>query len=202
MPEAQRREVLPFPLHSAAESSPLRYPLELHIERALREGEPTLKAFPFRHVLFPISAAEGTSRGVPELAQAALCAYEAARKRAGVVGSLSLAFTPSWLLLAAIEPPEPDSARHEAWLAMPPPPPCALCGVVLCQPIAREFPETAGLQACLEGTQLVSTRAAEEGIPEGSPEYEAASREVRIAHRILDKPADIIGVWALPSVPL
>merc|ERR1712107_153809 len=42
-------QVLPFPLHSQGEACPLRYPLELLCDAALRDGADSLKVFPFRH---------------------------------------------------------------------------------------------------------------------------------------------------------
>jgi len=194
-------QVLPFPVHGAGNESPLRYPLELYIDRALRgtdksQDEPSLRFFNFQHVLIPFP--EGTRAA--DLHSVMLGAYEDARARSsGVAGSgegILLAFTTSWLLLVPLMPPDVSSAKHEAWLRLPPPPPCALCGVVVCSPLERDFPETAGQSA--EDTPLVCTRADQEGIPEGSPEFEAASREVRISTRILDCPAELVGVWARP----
>merc|ERR1712098_20016 len=119
--------------------------------------------------------------------------------------SCAVAFTTSWLLFLPLDPPPQGSARHEAWRKMPPPPPCALCGLVVCPAVPKDFPETAGLQSSAsvateaKTVALVSTRAAEEGIREGSAEYEAALREVRIASQILGQPPEIVGVWAFPA---
>jgi len=190
-------QVLPFPIHSFGEGSPLRYPLELCVERAAQENATSLKAFPFQHYFTSIS---DPNRESPSLGKAAVTAYEQARSRFGKDCSCMVAFTTTWLIMLPLQPPSVESARHEAWLRMPPPPPCALCGVVVCPTVPKDFPETAGLLTSKNGSSLVSTRAAEEGIPEGSPEYRAASYEVRIARRILDAPAEIVGVWALHAM--
>jgi len=187
-------QVLPFPVHSGGEDWPLRYPLELVAERAAQDNDTTLKVFPFRNTFSAITT-EGASRTSAELATAALAAYEAARGKPGPQDSIALAFTTNWMVLVPLLPPEPGSARHETWLQIPPPPPCALCGVVVCKSIAKTFPETAGLSTT---NKLVSNRAEEEGISEGTEEYDTALREVRISAKILDQPIEIIGVWALP----
>lgn len=196
-------QVLPFPLHSAGEESPLRYPLELHIERALREGNSALPVFPFKHVLKGVpkpSGSDGSDRtATMSYAKAALQAYEAAVAAAGSAAagqSRLVAFTTSWLLLMPLDTPEVGSARHEAWLKIPPLHPCALCGLVVSPPSELGFPETAGAPSLKDG-RLVSTRAEEEGILEESPEFEAASREVRISSQILQRPAETVGIWAL-----
>jgi len=191
-------QVLPFPVHHSGEDSPLRYPLELHSERALKEGHKTMQVFPFQNSFHQLSDAN-ERKGATELAKEALKAYEKVRKELfrgnGQQDAFALAFTTNWLLLVPLDPPEIDSARHEAWLQMPPPPPCALCGIVVCPVVPEAFPETVKLPQA-EGAQLVSTRAVEEGIPEGSPEFDAANRQVRIATRIMEMPLEIMGVWA------
>jgi len=58
----------------------------------------------------------------------------------------------------------------------------------------KDFPETADARL-LQGAPLVSTRAELEGIPEDTPEFAVACRDVRIATRILDSPAEIVGIW-------
>lgn len=196
-------QVLPFPLHSAGEQSPLRYPLELHIERTLRAGKSELPVFPFSHVVKGLakpSGSDGTDRATTmNYAKAALQAYEEAVAAAGSAAagqSRLVAFTTSWLLLMPLATPEVGSARHEAWLKMPPLHPCALCGLVVSPPSELGFPETAG-ESSLKDGRLVSTRAEEEGILEESPEFEAASREVRISSQILQRPAETVGIWAL-----
>ncbi|CAE8650473.1 unnamed protein product, partial [Polarella glacialis] len=123
--------------------------------------------------------------------KAALTAYETAVATVGGPSgdrgaSRSLAFTTSWLLVVPLAPPDVSSPRHEAWLNFPPPPPCALCGVVICPPVEKSFPETAA-GAPIQDGQLVSSRAVQEGIPGGSDEYEIAIREVRISSQILEK---------------
>lgn len=191
-------QVLPFPVHHNGEDAPLRYPLELYCERALKEGAKTLQFFPFQHAFVPLGD-PNERKAAADLAKLAVKAYEQVRKEffptAGPTDSFSVAFTTTWLCLMPIEPPALEHARHEAWLKMPPPPPCALCGIVVCPEISESFPETVKLPQA-EGAQLVSTKAEEEGIPEGSPEFDAANRDVRIATRIMELPLDIMGVWA------
>lgn len=188
-------QVLPFPVHHHGEDSPLRYPLELHYERVLKDGDKTVKAFPFKNCFTSLGDGSGTHKAAADLAKDALKAYELMRGKPSNNDGVMLAFTATWLALVPIETPEPDSARHEAWLQMPPPPPCALSGIVVCPTVAEVFPETAKLPQA-EGAPLVSTRAQEEGILEGSPEFDAANRQVRIATGIMDRPLEIIGVWA------
>jgi len=196
-------QVLPFPVHHNGEDSPLRYPLELHYERALKEGAKQLQVFPFAHAFVPLCDPNERKAAV-DLAKLAIKAYEQVRKSffpaPGQRDAFSLAFTTTWLAIMPIDPPEVESARHEAWLKMPPPPPCALCGIVVCPEVTESFPETVKLPQA-EGAQLVSTKAEEEGIPEGSPEFEAANREVRIATRIMELPLEIMGVWATSRRP-
>jgi len=192
-------QILPFPVHSAGDNSPLRFPLELYIDRAIREGskaqdEPLVGIFQFQHHLIPLPEANSKA----ELSKAMADAYEDAREnyRGTARGEgVLLAFTTAWLLVVPVMPPDVSSAAHEAWLRLPPPPPCALCGVLVCGPLEPDFPETAGQN--MEDLPLVTTRADQEAIPEGTPEWEAASREVRIATRILDCPAEYLGIWAL-----
>jgi len=192
-------QVLPYPVHSQGEDCPLRYPLELLFETALRDGAQQLKVFPFKHSFAALPFREGTpeeKRKQPHvLGQAAFDAYEAAKATFGE-GSCSIAFTTSWFAMLPLEPPAEGSALGEAWLQLPPPHPVALCGIVVAPSLPRGFPETAGLEVGSSTGKLVSTRALEEGIPEGSLEFEAASREVRIAARILGCPAELLGVWA------
>lgn len=191
--------VLPFPVHHHGEDSPLRYPLELHCERALKDGAKTLKAFPFQHSFAPL-ADPAERKGPDELAKLALKVYEQVKGKPSKADACAVAFTSSWLIYMPLEPPELDSARHEAWLQMPPPPPCALCGIVACPRVAEGYPETVRLPQAA-GSQLVSTRAEEEGIPEDSPEFDAANRMVRIATKIMELPLEIMGVWGLPGQP-
>lgn len=187
-------QVLPFPVHHKGEDSPLRYPLELHAERALKDGTKALQVFPFLHS-FTMVGDPNERKPVAELAKDALRVYEKARKEFSGASSFSLAFTTTWVAVMPLEPPDVESARHEAWLQMPPPPPCALCGIVVCPTVLQVFPETVKLPQA-EGAQLVSTRAEEEGIPEGSPEFDGANRQVRIATRIMDLPIEIMAVWS------
>lgn len=180
--------VLPFPVHSAGEDSPLRFPLELIYEKALKDGDNAVRCFPFVHHFSGLSEKSDASKE-------ALRIYEQIRGKPTGFDSVVIAFTTSWMMAVPLEPPDIDSSRHEAWILMPPPPPCALCGIMICPTVAKSFPETASL-ASAEGAQLVSTRAEEEGIPEGSPEFLEATKQVRIATRIMDMPVEILGVWA------
>jgi len=196
-------QVLPFPLNSAGPDSPLRYPLEFYIERALQEGKKSLPVFPFRHYLAPVSvspAPEGAPRLPQEYAKGLMTAYETAVSTKGMGGpgqSRAIAFTTSWLLVMPLAPPDVSSPQHEAWLKLPPPHPCSLCGLLINSQIPSGFPETAGGMGLSNG-KLVSTRAEEEGIAEGSPEFDAAIREVRISSQLPDRPAESAGIWALP----
>eukprot|EP00931_Biecheleriopsis_adriatica_P090206 TRINITY_DN64231_c0_g1_i1.p1 TRINITY_DN64231_c0_g1~~TRINITY_DN64231_c0_g1_i1.p1 ORF type:complete len:539 (-),score=130.03 TRINITY_DN64231_c0_g1_i1:30-1646(-) len=192
-------QVLPFPLHSAGDASPLRYPLELQLERALHDGQTALPSFPFRHMLTAVAMPDGARNSPVEYAKAAMQAYEAAIASPDMGGPRqprAMAFTSSWMIVMPLAPPEEGSARHEAWLKLPPLHPCGLCGLVVTPPIEQSFPETAG-GAPLKNGCLVSTRAEEESIPEGSPEYEVACREVRISCHVSERPFEAMGVWAL-----
>lgn len=187
-------QVLPYPIHSMGEDCPYRYPLEPFAERSARDGTTSLKVFPFQHHFASLVDAPG------DLAAVAHASYKEARQRFASNGaghSHALAFTTSWLVVMPLMPPDHASPQHEAWLGMPPPPPCALCGIVVCPMVPRTFPETAGSTGC-EDT-LVSTRAALEGIPADCAEHEGAHREVRIATRLLDLPVEVMGVWAVPA---
>jgi len=119
-------QVLPFPLHSQGEACPLRYPLELLCDAALRDGVDALKVFPFRHSFSPLAAEgmEDKKKQPKALGQAALEAYEAAKVKHGHEGgSCAIAFTTTWLVFLPLAPPDVGSAPHEAWLKMPPPRP-------------------------------------------------------------------------------
>lgn len=190
-------QVFPFPIHHAGEDCPLRYPLELVIDRALKDGKNSLNIFKFRHILLGINppASPDQSQRTNDLAKAAVHTYEKARGKPGSDDSLAVVFTITWMMLAWLEPPDVDTVLHEAWFVMPPPPPCALCGVVVCPLVLRTFPDTMG-DTSKSSRPLVSSRAQDEGIPEGTVEFEAASREVNIATRILDMPLEIINIWA------
>jgi len=188
-------QVLPFPL-SSEEGSPLRYPLELALELYVDRSSSKVNAlefFAFRHFYVALDSSDSPE----ELANTALGAYRKSKGKKDKDQGCALAFTPSWMLIIPLVPPQPGSARHEAWVRFPPPPPCALCGVVICPAVQQEFPETMGHLAGGE-SRLITNRAEEENIPEGCAEYDVASRDVRIAGRILDMPAEIVGEWALP----
>lgn len=206
-------EVFPCPVHSTDPDSPLRFPLDLLFERAVKDKVGDLKLLPFRHTFVGFPVPEGAAKpSASELAKAAQKAYETARGSPKKDDSCAVAFSTSWLLIIPLMPPDASSVHHEAWLRMPPPPPCALCGVVICPQVSRSFPEVAGMHDGLDEAsaggdssdadegrlRLVTTRAELERIPVGSPEYEMAEREVRISSTILDSPLGILGVWAMP----
>eukprot|EP00441_Pelagodinium_beii_P037745 CAMPEP_0197634858 /NCGR_PEP_ID=MMETSP1338-20131121/10834_1 /TAXON_ID=43686 ORGANISM="Pelagodinium beii, Strain RCC1491" /NCGR_SAMPLE_ID=MMETSP1338 /ASSEMBLY_ACC=CAM_ASM_000754 /LENGTH=492 /DNA_ID=CAMNT_0043206805 /DNA_START=47 /DNA_END=1522 /DNA_ORIENTATION=- len=173
-------QVLPFPLNSAGADSPLQYPLELYIERVLHEGKTKLPVFPFQHYLVPVSPEKPD---LQDYAKAVTTAYEKAKAHFDG-SSWAIAFTTSWLLIMPMQPPDVDSPHHEAWLKLPPPHPCSLCGLLISMKVPSGFPETAGVMGLSNG-KLVSTRAEEEGIPEGSPEFDVAIRDVRICSQLL-----------------
>lgn len=218
-------QILPFPVVEGPDGaeSALRFPLELYLERMLSSGTSQLPFFPFRHTLQPLDIQEGVRAS--EAARAALEAYERARRETHPKDCVMLAFTRQWLLLLPLHVPDKDHPRYEAWLRLPPPPPCALCGVVICPELRPDFPETSlspGLAAArlepvpfatmapaadAEGNPLhnevvlpprVSNRAEEEGIPEESAEYAVAVREVRIDTRIMREPIGVLGHWGFP----
>eukprot|EP00927_Polykrikos_kofoidii_P080516 TRINITY_DN77404_c0_g1_i1.p1 TRINITY_DN77404_c0_g1~~TRINITY_DN77404_c0_g1_i1.p1 ORF type:complete len:510 (-),score=69.51 TRINITY_DN77404_c0_g1_i1:225-1700(-) len=192
-------QILPFPILSGnTEDSPLRFPLDRYINLALADSKSTLPCFPFPHTLSAITLDGESKNKAADLARTGLAVFETARGRQR--DSCLLAFTATWLLLVPLqEPPEAGSLHHDAWLRLPPPPPCALVGVVIAEAIEKDFPETTG--SCLIGGQgqpkLVSNRAEQENIPEGSEAYTAALHEARISSEILKTPAGYIGVWAL-----
>eukprot|EP00928_Gymnodinium_smaydae_P066160 TRINITY_DN4920_c0_g3_i1.p1 TRINITY_DN4920_c0_g3~~TRINITY_DN4920_c0_g3_i1.p1 ORF type:complete len:522 (-),score=114.07 TRINITY_DN4920_c0_g3_i1:322-1725(-) len=189
-------QVLTLPLGAEDEGGP-RFPLELQIERAVREKSSTLAALPFRHTLVAVNGAKAS-----DLAFSLLKAYESLR--GGKCGSCMLAFGTSWLLYAPLsEPPTPSDLRYETWLRLPPPPPCALLGVVVSEAI-DVFTQTCGVGS-ETGAQLVTNRAALEGIPEEwadeertryTEAYEAALRDPRVNARILDEPMALVSTWA------
>lgn len=189
-------QVLPFPVHSQGEDCSLHFPLELYIERALRDGATSLACFPFPHTLSAITMDNDSKNRAAELARIGLAVFETARGHER--HSCLLAFTATWLLLMPLQaPPEAGSLGHDAWLRLPPPPPCALAGVLIVEAIEGDFPETAGFVASQEKAAFVSNRAEQEGIPKDSEEYSAALREARVSSRILQAPAAYLGVWAL-----
>lgn len=203
-------QVLPFPIveESNGEESMLRFPLELYIDRMRLYG--MMLCFPFHHTLVDLDVDEEASSS--DAARIALHAYEAARAERDAQGVM-LAFTLNWLLLVPLRLPDPEHPRFEAWLRLPPPPPCALCGLVICPELRPDFPETAvpsgaGFQVMEPDPPVedggsapvlprrVSNRAEEEGIPEEAAEYAVAAREVRIDTRIMGEPISLLAHWA------
>jgi len=186
--------VLPFPIRGSESASPLRHPLELHAETALKENQTELKIFPFSHRFMPINL-EGDKPKPSDVGKEMLAAYEKAK---GDAKSCMLAFTSTWLLLVPLSPPtEASGFKHELWLKMPPPPPFALIGVVICPTVEKEWPEIVGLEA--PGKQLIANRAETEGIPKDSVTYAEAERQVRIVASLTEKPVDILALWAIPT---
>jgi len=200
LPLETHLQVLPFPL--GCQGSNQRFPLESYLERLQKEKEKevpdSLPIFPFKHVLMPIPApavADGKASPV-EYAKPAALTYDAALlklngSRQG--GSMLLAFTTSWMLMAELTPPEVGSPEHEVWLRLPPLHPCAFFGFVICPPVEIGFPETAGGR--LSQNKLVSNRAAEEGITEDAPDFEKAKKEVRVSFQIYSRPTETMGYW-------
>lgn len=187
-------QVLAFPLASRDAEESLRHPLEMAIERALKEGRAAVAALRFPHLLAAIGAPLSPD-GLPSsanLGKAALHAYEASQANFKC-SACSVAFTGTWMLFMPLAIPQ-TAAQHEAWIALPPPHPSCLCGLVVAPSLRPTYPEAAG-DGSHEG-QLVSTRAREEGIPEDSPEYEAADKEVRISTRILTAPVELMRLWS------
>eukprot|EP00439_Symbiodinium_sp_Y106_P038757 s1295_g4.t1 len=218
LPLETHLQVLPFPL--GCQGSNQRFPLESYLELLQKEKEKevpdSLPIFPFKHVLMPIPApavADGKASPV-EYAKPAALTYDAALlklngSRQG--GSMLLAFTTSWMLMAELTPPEVGSPEHEVWLRLPPLHPCAFFGFVICPPVEIGFPETAGGR--LSQNKLVSNRAAEErdgslcdgmnghdnnckeGIMEDAPDFEKAKKEVRVSFQIYSRPTETMGYW-------
>jgi hypothetical protein len=183
--------VLPFPVRGGHSASPLRHPLELHAELALKENQTELKIYPFQHKFLPINV-EGEKPKPSDVGKEMLAAYEKAKQDSS---SCMLAFTSTWLLLVPISPPtEASGFKHELWLKMPPPPPYALIGVVICPTVEKEWPEIAGLESA--GKQLIANRADIEGIPKDSSTYAEAERQVRIVASLTDKPVEVLSLWA------
>lgn len=168
----------------------------------MQEGSKRIELFPFVHVL-EATGLQPSPRPTPkDFAAALISAYKSARLALaledGKETSFAMAFTATWLLLVPLLPPDASSARHEAWLAMPPPPPCSLCGVVLCPTVQSEYPETMGEASAVQRL-LISNRAIEEGIPESAGEaFNVAEREVRLASRLLESPVELLAEWAIP----
>jgi len=108
-----------------------------------------------------------------------------------------VAFTPFWLLLVPLAGPKRSPLSQAAWQRMPPPPPCALLGRVVCPTVLPSWPETAGLGVNDDDTgPLVSNRALREGIP-------VAVDGVAISHTAEENLADIrICVAKLYAAPM
>jgi hypothetical protein len=186
--------VLPFPIRGNESTSPLRHPLELHAELALKDNLSELKVFPFQHRFMAINA-DNEKPKASDLGKEMLAAYEKAKQDAS---SCLLAFTSTWLLLVPLSPPtEATGFKHELWLKMPPPPPYALIGVVICPTVEKEWPEIVGLEA--PGKQLIANRAETEGIPKDSKTYAEAERQVRIVASLTEKPVDVLALWAISA---
>merc|ERR1719414_2299710 len=109
-----------------------------------------------------------------------------------------LAFTARWLLLLPLRGPKAGSSFEEAaWLKMPPPPPCALLGVVITPFMEPSWPEI--VQPDAPNAALASCRAELEGIPEDAAEYAEALTDVRICvSKAQAAPMDLIKYWAFP----
>jgi len=185
--------VLPFPIRGSESASPLRHPLELHAELAIKENQTELKIFPFQHRFIPINA-DGEKPKASDLGKELVAAYE---KGKGDASSCMVAFTSTWLLVVPVSPPtEASGFKYELWLKMPPPPPYALIGVIICPTVEKEWPEIVGLEA---PGGLIANRAEIEGIPKDSKTYAEAERQVRIVTSLTEKPVDVLALWATPA---
>mmetsp|Transcript_46955 Transcript_46955/g.125705 ORF Transcript_46955/g.125705 Transcript_46955/m.125705 type:complete len:491 (-) Transcript_46955:7-1479(-) len=120
------------------------------------------------------------------------------RKQVEGGAGMMLAFTPTWLLLVPLRRPSEDGGFEEAvWRKMPPPPPCALLGVVISPIIEPSWPEVA--QPDRPGAALVANRAQLEGIPESAEEFAAAVTDVRICvSAARAAPLQMLKHWAYP----
>eukprot|EP00419_Tripos_fusus_P087321 CAMPEP_0172860906 /NCGR_PEP_ID=MMETSP1075-20121228/72358_1 /TAXON_ID=2916 /ORGANISM="Ceratium fusus, Strain PA161109" /LENGTH=483 /DNA_ID=CAMNT_0013708989 /DNA_START=177 /DNA_END=1625 /DNA_ORIENTATION=- len=102
-------------------------------------------------------------------------------RQLGLCAGVMVAFTPFWLLIVPLTGPQHSRFSQAAWQKLPPPPPCALLGRIVCPTVLPSWPETAGL-----GTDagdvgpLVSNRAVAEGIAEDSEEWQIAEVDIRI----------------------
>lgn len=190
--------VLPMPVFASGDGgSPLRFPMELACDRAIQDEARQLRVYStFKHSFAPLTE-EGASQTPHDLAKKAIAVYDAARGETKALGSAcAVAFTAAWIIVVPLRLPELGSVEHEIWLKMPPPPPCALIGVVICPTVQKDWPEAAGLEA--SDAAVVSSRAELEGIPPDSAEFAEAEREVRITAAVTQRPAEVIGLWAFP----
>mmetsp|Transcript_65845 Transcript_65845/g.132263 ORF Transcript_65845/g.132263 Transcript_65845/m.132263 type:complete len:497 (+) Transcript_65845:95-1585(+) len=157
----------------------------------------------FRHALLPVLGETQGQVSATELGAALQGAFEEAsvelRKQAGAGAGVMLAFTPKWLLLLPLRCPSPDKGFEEAvWRKMPPPPPCALLGVVISPIMEKSWPEVA--QPDRSEASLVSNRAQLEGIPESAEEFAAAVTDVRVCVAAAKAaPLEMLKYWAFPA---
>jgi len=122
-------------------------------------------------------------------------------RQLGQCAGVMVAFTPFWLLVVPLTGPHHSHFSQAAWQRMPPPPPCALLGRVVCPTVLPSWPETAG-HSTDAGTAdpLISNRAIIEGIPEDAEERHTAEADIRICVATLyAAPVEAMRYWALKS---
>lgn len=196
-------QVLPFPIHSAGADNPLRFPLELAVDQALKVGAKQLSLFPFIHVLEAVPLPRPPPRPKEEdMKNAWMTAYKSARAEARLADGdcFALVFTATWMLLVPLRPPDAEDPSHEAWKVLPTPHPCAFCGTILCPTVELGYPDTLGVSTA--HLPLVSNRAVVEGIPESAGDaFKQAEREVRVMARLPDVPIEMLSLWTIPAVP-
>jgi len=194
---------------AGAGAGSLPFPAALQVERVLDDGGeqlPFLAEAGIEHKLVRIDYKDG---GPEKLGAALRSAYTTAQGKKASVGSKWVAFTSRWLLYAAQSPAPEGPFEKAVWQKMPPPPPIALAGVVLCPSVEREWPEVAAAQrtgaagkSADKGSaqQLVLSRAEVEDILEGSDDFTAARQEVRVCRAVLEaKPLEVVKLWAMRS---
>jgi len=181
------------------------FPTALYAERLLQaqvEDFGLLRGF--RHALRPVViASQGSKDSTSALGKSLVRAFEGAVKdlQAEIEGGVGvmMAFTSKWLLLLPLRHPSENKGFEEAaWQRMPPPPPCALLGVVISPIMERSWPEVA--QPDRPDATLVSNRAQLEGIPEDAQEFPAAVTDVRICVSVArSAPLGMLTYWAFSA---
>jgi len=207
LPVETHLQVLPDGL-SSDDANGLPYPAKLQIMRMLKDGKKTLPMLDgMAHALeFPPGDIEYNT-SVADLAQSLNHAYELARNRPGLKELASapghgmmVAFSYNWMLVLPLRAPKQGSVFEKAaYFRMPPPPACALLGVVICPSVEKQWPETAwGASPISQGKSeaLVESRAEVFCIPENSAEYEKADAEVMVRWNVLEKdPLAPLKLW-------
>lgn len=195
----------------------LPYPSKLQMTRVLKEGMasvPMLEGASIFHAL-EIPPGDPDLANPSELAQSLNVAYETARARPGIKeltstpgSGVMVAFAYNWLVLVPLRAPKQGSGFEEAAYAqMPPPPACALLGVVICPSVEKQWPETAWGDSVLPDASggkseraLVESRAEVLCIPEETAEYKKAEKEVMVRWNVLEKdPLAPLKLWGVRS---